>query len=79
MAVWQFKIELVPKEWAISNASAIDKLYVDGSYDSEVAWDSISHSSIDFYVFDSLYPRYKGWHEDHLCWGDEEGTDFQLW
>jgi hypothetical protein len=79
MAIWQFKIELIPKEWAINHVANVNKFYVNDSYDSGIAWNSILLASIDLDVFDRFYNRYEGWHEDHICWGNEEDTDIKLW
>ena len=79
MAVWQFRIELIPSNWFIENTNGIEMLYTDGSYDSEPAWSGILFNSIELTLIDKFYSRYAGWHKNHICWGNEESTDIQLW
>jgi len=79
MAVWQFRIELIPTKWVLENSNGIEILYTEGSYDSEPAWSGILSNSIELKIIDKFYSRYKGWHQDHVCWGNEESTDIQFW
>ena len=79
MAVWQFKILLIPREWAKESNYNCELLYQEESYDTQIAWRSYSTSinieeTISKYLSKSI-----PWDKEQVCWGDEESSDIQLW
>ena len=80
MAVWQFKVLLIPKAWAVEHNYNAAPLFGAESFDSSVAWSGSAMSAEQFLTaFDRILPRRSSWHEDQTAWGDDEATDIQLW
>lgn len=76
MAVWQFKICLIPQSCFNTNEIDVSRFYdADGNYDASFAWKNrpVKDEIIKY------YPLSKSWHEDLVSFGDEEKTDGQAW
>lgn len=80
MAVWQFKIELIPREWAIKAGNGVDLLYTeDGYYDVDRAWIDFQPSKDLRGIFQKILPPGESWTDDMELWGNTETHDISLW
>ena len=78
MAVWQFKIDLIPTRW-LKDGHAVAELFPDDSYDGAAAWAQYSDQEKLEKAIDATVKRSHSWHPDMTAWGDEESSDIQLW
>ena len=79
MAIWQFKIGLVPRTWAKSKENLPAMLYdADGYSDMSVAW---RHNQLDFNINDLMarvLPAAPSRIDEIKIWGDETTNDIQI-
>lgn len=79
MAIWQFKVGLVPRTWAEAEGSLPAMLYdADGYSDMSVAW---RHNQLDVDIDDLMsrvLPAAASWSDQIKIWGDETTNDIQV-
>ncbi len=75
MAVWQFKLELIPKKWAEDNNHDIKSIYRDDGYDTSIPWKDNQPIKDPAYLIDNLLPAVKSKFHDLKYWGDEKKSD----
>jgi hypothetical protein len=76
VAVWQFKISLLPQQW-LDAGGAVDALFGEESYDMSTAWEQADLESIKRRIA-SILPPGKSYSESQLHWGSYETDDIQL-
>ena len=76
MAVWQFKIALIPKRWLDAGGSVADLVSKDG-WETAKAWEGARADALLARI-DRILPRGKSWSPSLTVWGTEEGSDIQL-
>lgn len=79
MATWQFKIELIPRQWAEGSEGEIEALYDSEGYDSTSTWVQYPPTIDVESLIERIMPKGKSWHSDLHAWGDEERNDIQIW
>lgn len=77
MAIWQFKVSLIPQSW-IASGHDLQSLFDDAGYDVSRAWNGYRDSDLAVRL-GSILPTGKSWHDALLMWGSDEGNDIQLW
>lgn len=77
MAIWQFKIELIPQSW-IDSGGVVEALFSEEGADPSVAWAGYYDSRLEDRLSSAL-PNGKSWSSNLTLWGDLEEDDIQLW
>jgi hypothetical protein len=77
MALWQFKIELIPQSW-IDSGGVVEALFSEEGVDPSIAWARYYDSRLEERLSSALQNG-KSWHSDLALWGDLEEDDIQLW
>lgn len=77
MAIWQFKLELIPQCWLDSGGDLASLFGADGC-DPSPAW--IGYDARKFLErLNLLLPRGHSWYDECLCWGSDKTDDIELW
>jgi hypothetical protein len=76
VAVWQFKISLLPQQW-LDAGGALDALFGADGYDTSAAWELTDLESIQRRI-GSILPLGQSWSESMVHWGSYETDDIQL-
>ena len=79
MALGQFVIYLIPKEWALENNFNATLLYDnDDMFDTDNTWNTNQPDiNIETY-FSKFLSKSKSWSNNLLCFGNESGHDIQI-
>lgn len=77
MALWQFKVELIPSAWAQAHDVAL--LFNEEGCDPSTAWKGFERIEPLCQGLDSVLPRGRSWHLGQSLWGSEDQSDIQLW
>jgi hypothetical protein len=72
MAVWQFKVQLIPTVW-VERGNDVMTLFKEEGYEGIEAW----KHRIDVELIRSAID--KEWNKDLTLWGNEKSDDIQLW
>ena len=78
MALWQFKIALIPKLWVDTGGAVLALFNADAYEESSAAWVDFSNELLEERI-GSLLPASKSWYSDLTCWGSNSTNDIQLW
>lgn len=78
MAIWQFSIVLVPREWAVITKYDSSCLYASDGYDTAITWKNRQPNPNFKEQFSKILPRAESWSDEILCWGDEKTNDIQV-
>ena len=78
MAVFQFKLQLLPKAWAESNRTQIDAYLGEEGWELSEAWRGYDHAGAIEERIDTVLPRGESYAHDMTIWGHEEHHDIQL-
>ena len=78
MAVFQFKLQLLPKAWAESNRTRITECLGEEGWDLSEAWRGYDHAGAVEERIDTVLPRGESYAHDLTIWGHEEHHDIQL-
>lgn len=78
MAIWQFKLMLLPKEWVKANKYRITRQLIDEGWELGEVWRCYDGTPNPEDVIDRYLSRTKSWHTDLIIWGDKETDDIQL-
>jgi hypothetical protein len=76
VAVWQFKVALLPQQWIDAGGSVLSLEAEDG-YEFAAAWRGYDRRRLQE-MLGALLPRGKSWHADLILWGNFESDDIQL-
>ena len=76
MAVWQFKIALLPQQW-LDAGGAVETLFGADGCDTSAAWELTDFESIQRRV-GSILPPGQSWSDSLIHWGSYETDDIQL-
>jgi hypothetical protein len=76
MAVWQFKVTLLPKRWLAGGGSLASLVEEDG-WNTAAAWKGVEVDTLQSRL-EGILPRGKSWHPEVVIWGAEERSDIQL-
>jgi hypothetical protein len=76
VAVWQFKVTLVPKRWLDAGGSVAALVGKDG-WETASAWEGVRTDTLKARI-DGILPRGKSWYPAVMLWGSEERSDIQL-
>ena len=76
MAVWQFKVALVPKRWLDAGGS-IAFLITDHGWDTAPTWESFDDQPLEDRIT-AVLPAAKSWHPSVAIWGADDRDDIQL-
>ena len=79
MAVFQFKLQLLPKAWAESNRTRITGYLGEEGWDLSEAWRRHDHVSAVEERIDAVLPRRESYVDDLTIWGHEKHHDIQLY
>ncbi|WP_457279039.1 hypothetical protein [Polaromonas sp. P5_D5] len=77
MALWQFKVELIPRQW-LDAGGDVASLFTEEGCDASIAWLGYSDPKLIEHL-GLLLPGSKSWHNECLCWGSDKTEDIQLW
>ena len=77
MAIWQFKVALLPQRW-LDAGGAIASFFDEEGHRTAVAWESADASVVERRISNVL-PQHTSWSSKLLLWGSEETDDIQLW
>lgn len=77
MALWQFKIGLLPRQW-IEAGGDVRSLFGEEGFEPTVAWRSVRVDRLRERL-GALLPAGHSWHSDLVVWGKTESDDIQLW
>lgn len=79
MAVWQFLIELIPRDWAEKNSYNAGLLQSDEEYETRIAWESRQPEIDVVPVLSRILPLSESWHNDLISFGDNQSDDIEVW
>ncbi len=80
MAVWQFTIHFVPRDWAAQNRENIDQILSDDGLEFDECWRGFSVTPDLLGELDGMLPRGKHWSENEYCWKSADGdSDITIW
>jgi hypothetical protein len=77
LAVWQFKVALLPQQW-IEAGGDVRSLFGEEGFESAVAWRGMRKDQLRERL-GTLLPLGQSWHSDLVLWGKTESDDIQLW
>jgi hypothetical protein len=77
VAIWQFKVLLIPASW-LDKGGSIDSLFEEDGYDVSIAWRHTPIAELEE-TFSAVLPLGKSWSAELASWGKEQGDDIQLW
>jgi len=77
VALWQFKVALIPQNW-IDSGGIVEELFSDEEFDQSAAWAEYCDSRLEESLSTALQ-KSESWHSDLTLWGDIDGDDIQLW
>jgi hypothetical protein len=78
MAIWQFVIVLIPREWAVEANFDSSYLYESDDYETEMTWINRQPTADFKNIFSNILPPSNSWSDTLLCWGDEKESDIQV-
>lgn len=76
MALWQFKVALVPKHW-LDAGGLVSALVTEEGWETAIAWAGVRGDTLKARI-DRVLPRGKSWSPALTLWGSEERSDIQL-
>lgn len=76
MAVWQFKVAFIPRDW-IDSGGEIADLFGEDCFDPSQAWVTYNDAHVEA-SFGTILPLGKSWHHDLSFWGNVTTDDIQL-
>jgi len=79
MAIWQFLIELIPRDWAEENSFNSSLLQSDEGYETQIAWEGRQSEIYIVPVLTKIFPLAESWHEDLISFGDSSSDDIEVW
>jgi hypothetical protein len=79
MAIWQFLIELIPRDWAEENSYNAGLLQSDEGYATQIAWESRQPEIDVVPVLSRILPLAESWHKDLIFFGDNQSDDIEVW
>jgi hypothetical protein len=79
MAIWQFLIELIPRDWAEENSFNASLLQGDEGYSTQIAWESRQPEIDVVPVLSRVLPSAESWHKDLIFFGDNQSDDIEVW
>jgi len=79
MAVWQFLIELIPRDWAQENSYNTGLLQSDEGYATQIAWESRQPEVDVVPVLSKILPLAESWHKNLIFFGDNKSDDIEVW
>lgn len=79
MAIWQFVVGLIPREWAELDGNGPDMLYdEDGYNDMSAAWIQNQPDPNRIAAISQVLPPTESWSDEMRIWGDQEKSDIQV-
>lgn len=79
MAIWQFVVELIPREWVERDGNFPETLYdSDGCHDMSAAWKNNQPATNLAELFSKVLPRAESWSNSLKIWGDQSRNDIQV-
>lgn len=79
MAIWQFVVELIPREWAEQDSNLPETLYdSDGCHDMSAAWKNNQPATNLAELISNVLPHSKSWSDSLKIWGDQSRNDIQV-
>lgn len=79
MAVWQFTIAFLPRDW-LDAGGDVQALFEDESgFDASPAWGSFRHAQLEELLGSAALDKGKSYHSDLTVWGTEQTDCIQLW
>ena len=79
MAVWQFLIELIPRDWAEENSYDAGPLQDDEGYATQIAWENRQPEIDVVPVLSRILPPAESWNKDLIFFGDNQSDDIEVW
>ena len=80
MAIWQFVFGLVPTQWSGKVGNGPELLVdSDGCCDLGTAWREYEPDPRLISLISKVLPESVSWDADLKCWGDDKGSDIQVW
>lgn len=76
MAIWQFKVGLIPNDW-ICKGGAVESLWTPEGFDTSSTWSNFDSSKL-IPLLDKILPRSDSQLEDVFFWGTETRNDMCL-
>ena len=76
MAVWQFRVTLVPKRWLDAGGS-VAALVTEEGWDTAIAWLGFPSDTLKERI-EGILPRAKSWSPALTIWGSDDRDDVQL-
>lgn len=76
VAVWQFTIAFLPREW-LDAGGDVHALFDERGIDAAAAWWSYRHSKLEE-LLGSALSKGKSWYSDFSVWGNEQTDYIQL-
>jgi hypothetical protein len=77
VAIWQFKVDLIPQCWLDASGNVASLFDAEG-YEVLSTWVNYSNPLLEQRI-GSLLPPGKSWHVELTCWGSDKTEDIQLW
>ena len=79
MAIWQFVVELIPREWVERDGNFPETLYdSDGCHDMSAAWKNNQPATNLAELFSKVLPRAESWSNSSKIWSDQSRNDIQV-
>ncbi|MES2261139.1 MAG: hypothetical protein V4724_21700 [Pseudomonadota bacterium] len=79
MAIWQFAVGLIPREWAELEGNSSEMLYDgDGYNNMSMAWRQNQPTANLIALISQVLPPTKSWSDEMRIWGDQTKSDIQV-
>lgn len=79
MAIWQFVVELIPREWADRDGNFPEMLYdSNGCHNMSAAWKNNQPATNLAELISNVLPRAESWSDSLKIWGDQSRNDIQV-
>ncbi|KQV44886.1 hypothetical protein ASD07_20305 [Duganella sp. Root336D2] len=79
MAIWQFLVALIPRQWAERDGNSPEMLYDGEGYnDTSSAWQNNQPNVNLAELISGILPPAESWSDSLRIWGDERRSDIQV-
>jgi hypothetical protein len=79
MAIWQFSVALIPREWTEYDGNGPEMLHDgEGYHDTPSAWKNNQPIVNLVELISRVLPPAESWSDSLMTWGDERGNDIQV-
>lgn len=78
MAIWQYRMILLPKESLVKHLGELHEKVNDKDYNRIDFWAGTKYSSSIFSYFDQILPKNKSWSDEIILYGDTNSNCIEI-